>query len=119
MVLLNAVYTVIFLSSNEQNELINMIKNAMFSGTKEKGYGYASAMAWMYSAVISLITLLFFLLLGSKKDAYDRQVRRVAKAAKKQRRLQKSTERRSARNAEKIQKKIDKNSYRTYDRVDQ
>jgi ABC-type sugar transport system permease subunit len=119
MVLLNAVYTVIFLSSNEQNELINMIKNAMFSGTKEKGYGYASAMAWMYSVVISLITLLFFLLLGSKKDAYDRQVRRVAKAAKKQRRLQKSTERRSARNAEKIQKKIDKNSYRTYDRVDQ
>ena len=46
-ILLNAVYTVIFLSGNEQNELITMIKSAMFSGTKEKGYGYASAMAWL------------------------------------------------------------------------
>ena len=35
MILLNAVYSVIFLSSNEQNDLINMIESAMFSGTKE------------------------------------------------------------------------------------
>ncbi|MBR6897046.1 MAG: sugar ABC transporter permease [Lachnospiraceae bacterium] len=114
MILLNAVYTVIFLSGNEQNELINMIKNAMFSGTKEKGYGYASAMAWMYAAVISLITLLFFLLLGSKKDAYDRQVKKAMRAARKEKRLQAAVERRSARHAKAIERKIESSRYKTY-----
>mgnify|MGYP002869976047 CR=1 FL=1 len=114
MVMLNAVYTVIFLSSNEQNELITMIKNAMFSGTKEKGYGYASAMAWMYALVISLITLLFFVLLGSRKDAYDRTVIKAKRAAKKERRLQRSIERRSARRARAIKRRIEQKKYREY-----
>ncbi|MCR5743136.1 MAG: sugar ABC transporter permease [Lachnospiraceae bacterium] len=114
MVLLNAVYTVIFLSSNEQNELITMIKNAMFSGTKEKGYGYASAMAWMYALVISLITLLFFLLLGSRKDAYDRAVIKAKRAAKKEKRIQRSIERRSARRARAIKRRIEQKKYREY-----
>ncbi|MCR5155043.1 MAG: sugar ABC transporter permease [Lachnospiraceae bacterium] len=110
MILINAVYTVIFLSSNEQNELINMIENAMFSGTKEKGYGYASAMAWMYAVVITLITMLFFLLLGSKKDVYDRQIKKHKKAMRKQERLQKKIGRRSARHARSREKNSKKYS---------
>ena len=115
MILLNAVYTVIFLSSNEQNSLINMIESAMFSGTKEKGYGYASAMAWMYAVVITLIVLLFFLLLGSKKDAYDRQIKRVKRAKKKELRMEKRIERRGKRNVKKLEKARKKSKYRTYD----
>ena len=115
MVLLNAIYTIIFMSGNEQNELINMIKNAMFSGTKEKGYGYASAMAWMYSVVVTLVVLLFFLLLGSKKDKYDRAVRRFKRQQKKEARLQKKIKRRSRRNARKYARGVRRNRYKTYD----
>ncbi|MCR5331625.1 MAG: sugar ABC transporter permease [Lachnospiraceae bacterium] len=115
MILLNAVYTVIFLSSNEQNELINMIENAMFSGTKEKGYGYASAMAWMYAVIVTLIVLLFFLLLGSKKDAYDRLVKKRRKALKREEKQLKKIQRRNRRNARKYERAVSSNKYRTYD----
>lgn len=115
MILLNAVYSVIFLSGNEQNTLITMIESAMFSGTKEKGYGYASAMAWMYSVIVTLIVLLFFLLLGSKKDIYDRQVKRHKREMKKEARTVKKIERRGIRNAKKIERARKKRNYRTYD----
>lgn len=115
MILLNAVYTVIFLSGNEQNALIEMIKAAMFSGTKEKGYGYASAMAWMYAIIISLITLLFFLLLGSKKDHYDRLVKKHQRMMKKEEKLVKKIERRGKRNVKKLERARKKRSYKTYD----
>ncbi len=114
-ILLNAVYTIIFLSGNEQNQLINMIKSAMFSGTKEKGYGYASAMAWMYSVVITLIVLLFFLLLGNKRDAYDRAVKKRLRALKKEERLSKKLERRGERNVKKLERKRRSRKYHTYD----
>ncbi|MBP5332063.1 MAG: sugar ABC transporter permease [Lachnospiraceae bacterium] len=114
MILLNAVYTVIFLSSNEQNELINMIENAMFSGTKEKGYGYASAMAWMYAIIVTLIVALFFLLLGSKKDSYDRLVKKRQKALKKEERLHKKIQRRNRRNARKYERAVSSKKYKTY-----
>ena len=115
MILLNAVYTVIFLSGNEQNELINMIENAMFSGTKEKGYGYASAMAWMYAVVITLIVLLFFALLGSKKDIYDRMVKKRKREMKKEARLVKRIERRGERNVRKLERARKGRKYKTYD----
>jgi ABC-type sugar transport system permease subunit len=115
MILLNAVYTVIFLSGNEQNDLITMIEDAMFSGTKEKGYGYASAMAWMYSVVITIIVLLFALLLGSKKDKYDRIVKRRKRELKKEARLAKKIERRGKRNVKKLERARKKHNYKTYD----
>ncbi len=104
MIMLNAVYSVIFLSSNEQNKLINMIESAMFSGTKEKGYGYASAMAWMYSIIVTIIVALFFIILGNKKDVYDRQVKKVARLKKKELRLQKKIQRRGERHARQREK---------------
>lgn len=114
MTLLNAIYTVIFLSSNEQNELINMIERAMFSGTKEKGYGYASAMAWMYSIIVIILILIFFALLGSKKDVYDRMVAKRMRAQKKEERLQRRIQRRSARNVKKVERRSASGRYKTY-----
>lgn len=101
MIMLNAVYSVIFLSGNEQNELINMIQSAMFSGTKEKGYGYASAMAWMYSLIVLAIVLLFMVLLKEGKSVYEKKAKRLDREAKKQERLQRKIQRRSVRNARK------------------
>ncbi len=115
MILINAVYTVIFLSSNEQNELINLIKTSMFSATAERGYGYASAMAWIYSILVTVIVLIFFGLLGSKKDVYDRMVKKRRRLAKKEERLAKKIARRSVRNKKKIERQRRSRKYRTYD----
>lgn len=115
MILLNCVYTIVFISNNDQNEIIELIKNAMFSGTAEKGYGYASAMAWLYSLVVLLIVGVFAVLFLAKKDVYEKQVKKAKKAMKKEQRLAKKIERRSARNAKKIQKARAKRSYKSYD----
>jgi len=113
MILLNAVYTVIFLSGNEQNVLITMIEAAMFSGTAEKGYGYASAMAWMYAIIISLMAAVFFVVLGSKKDVYDRKAKKFKKEQKKEERMKQKVRRRGERHARKLAKHA--NKFTTYD----
>lgn len=102
MILLNAVYTVIFISNNEHNAIINIIQNAMFAGNK--GYGYASAMAWMYSLVVTLIVAFVALLLMTRKDAYDKMVKKHKKETKKQERLLKKVRRRGKRYAIKNRK---------------
>ena len=56
MILLKVVDTVIFMSNNEQNALIVLIYDTMLSATG--GYGYASAMAWLYSIVTFIIGML-------------------------------------------------------------
>ncbi len=101
MILLNIVYTIVFISNNEQNTIIELIKTSMFAGTQEKGYGYASAMAWMYSLIVVVIVILFAVLFMAKKDVYEKQVKKAKKAHKKELRQLKKIERRSARNAKK------------------
>ena len=71
MVLLAAVYTVIFLSNNEQNGLIVLIQSAMFDVSR--GYGYASAMAWMYAVIVTGIVAFVAVLLITKKDVYAKK----------------------------------------------
>lgn len=110
LILLNCVYTVVFISNNDQNEIIELIKASMFSGTQEKGYGYASAMAWMYSVVVIVIVGLFALLFLVKKDVYEQQVKKAKKAMKKEQREARRIERRSAKNAKKIHKAREKQS---------
>ncbi|MBR4182806.1 MAG: sugar ABC transporter permease [Lachnospiraceae bacterium] len=114
MILINSIYTVIFLSGNEQNELINIIENSMFSGTKEKGYGYASAMAWMYAIVITLIALLFFLILGTRKDEYERNIKKYKKKLKKEARERKRILRRNERYGRKLEKQVASGRIKTY-----
>lgn len=115
MILLNCVYVIIFISGNDSNEIIGLIQSAMFSGVKEKGYGYASAMAWIYTLIILIIVGIFALLFVAKKDVYEKQVKKAKKAMKKEKRLKKKIERRSARNAKKIHKAREKRGYKTYD----
>ena len=104
MILLNTVYTIVFISNNDQNAIIGLIKDAMFSGTKEKGYGYASAMAWMYALVVLLIVGLFALLLTTRKGAYEKQVKKAKQAVKKEAKTRKKIERRNRRNAKRIER---------------
>ncbi len=118
MILLNCVYTVVFISNNNQNEIIELIKTSMFSGTKEKGYGYASAMAWLYSIIVLLIVGLFAVLFMAKKDVYEKQVKKAKKAMKKEKRYIKKVERRSARNAKRIEKATKSGRYKTHSKTD-
>lgn len=104
MILLNCVYTIVFISNNDQNSIIELIKSSMFSGTQEKGYGYASAMAWLYSFVVLLLVGIFALLFFSKKGVYEKQVKRTKKNQKKERRQIRKIERRSRKNAKKREK---------------
>ena len=101
MILLNCVYTIVFVSSNDQNQLIGLIKSAMFSGTSEKGYGYASAMAWIYSLVVLILVGIFALVFMARKDKYEREARKLDRNAKQERRKVLRIQRRQARHAKK------------------
>ncbi|MGN0294122.1 MAG: ABC transporter permease subunit [Lachnospiraceae bacterium] len=94
MILLNAVYTVVFLSNNEQNNIINTIKDAMFGTTGSKGYGYASAMAWLYSLIVIVLVALVAAFLTLKKDAYQKQVKLAQKQLKQEERALRKVRRR-------------------------
>lgn len=104
MILLNVVYTIVFISNNDQNTIIELIKSSMFSGTKEKGYGYASAMAWLYAIVVLLIVGVFALILTTRKDAYEKQVKKAKKSVKQEAKNRKKIERRNRRNAKRIER---------------
>ena len=114
MILLNTVYTIVFISNNNQNPIIMLIQQSMFSGTKEKGFGYASAMAWLYSIVVLVLVGLFALLLTTRKGAYEKQVKRAKKQKKKEARNFKKIERRNRRNAKKIQRQRERGKITTH-----
>lgn len=69
MILLNAMYTLVVLANSGQNNIINLIYVNMFSATR--GYGFASAMAWMYALIILLMIGATFLLLKEKRGYVD------------------------------------------------
>jgi ABC-type sugar transport system permease subunit len=102
MILLNAVYTVIFMSNNEHNAIVNVIQAAMFAGNK--GYGYASAMAWAYSVLVTALVGIVALVLLTRKDAYDKMVKRFKKEQKKQARAIRRAKRRGKRGAARMEK---------------
>ncbi len=99
MTLLNVVYTIIFLSNNEQNTIIETIKDAMFGTTGSKGYGYASAMAWLYAVIVTFLVLVFAAALMLKKDAYAKQVKKAKQEMRHQERLAKKLKRKGIRYA--------------------
>lgn len=96
MILLNVVYTIIFMSNNEQNNLIVLIYNTMLSA--KGGYGYASAMAWCYSVIESILVAVFALLIIGRKDVYEKRAKQYQRDLRKQNRLQKKIVRRGMQN---------------------
>lgn len=99
MTLLNVVYTIIFLSNNEQNTIIETIKDAMFGTTGSKGYGYASAMAWLYAVIVTVLVLVFAAALMLKKDVYAKQAKKARQEMKHQEQLAKKLKRKGIRYA--------------------
>lgn len=77
IILLNAVYTLVYLANSSNNGVINLISNAMLKATR--GYGYASSMAWMHSIIVLLLLGIIFLLLKGKPDQFLKNQKRKQK----------------------------------------
>lgn len=77
MILLNAIYTLVTLANSGQNNIINLIYSNMFSATR--GYGFASAMAWMYAVVVLIILGIVGLLFRDAKPKTKKKRQKTAK----------------------------------------
>ncbi|HBA50665.1 MAG TPA: sugar ABC transporter permease [Lachnospiraceae bacterium] len=63
LILVNAIYTIIDSFTSANNELMQEIKNTIFSDVK---YGYGSAMAWIYFLVITIIICIVGGIIGKR-----------------------------------------------------
>lgn len=53
LIIINIIYTVVTLATFSENEVIALIRSAMFDPVR--GYGYATAQAWLYFIVVFLV----------------------------------------------------------------
>jgi len=77
MVLLNAIYTIVWLATGGQNPVISQLAFFMHSG--HYGFGYASAAAWVYSIIVLLLLGIAWLMLRERKEKLPKLVKTLAK----------------------------------------
>lgn len=65
IILINLVYTLVSLANSGQNPIIELIYSNMFNATR--GYGFASAMAWMYAVIIGIMLVIIYLVFREKE----------------------------------------------------
>jgi ABC-type sugar transport system permease subunit len=68
MILVASIYTIVTLATFANNPIILLISNVMFD--PNKGYGYASGLAWIYFLVIALLLLITTALINPKEKGY-------------------------------------------------
>ena len=68
LILVNSIYTVIDLFTNENNEMMTEIKRTIFT---EIDYGFGSAMAWIYFVCIAMLLLVIGGLISKHVFYYD------------------------------------------------
>ncbi len=67
MILINGVYTLVFLATTGLNEVIETISTRMFSTAVDGGYGKASAMSWVYAVSLALALGVLMLITRERK----------------------------------------------------
>lgn len=60
-----AIYTVVMLSTFSNNGILRLIRQMMFAS--DGGYGYASAMSWLYFILISILLIIVVILIAPKE----------------------------------------------------
>ena len=70
MILINGVYTLVFLATSGLNEIIALINERMFSTSTGGGYGVASAISWIYTLTLALALLVIMLITKERKPKY-------------------------------------------------
>ncbi|PNT90549.1 carbohydrate ABC transporter permease [Clostridium thermosuccinogenes] len=81
IILINAIYTLVFLGTSEINEVIILIKNNMLN--PNTGFGIASAMAWTFTVGLGLIMVIIYFIGGREKPAVVQKKRPAKKPDKK------------------------------------
>ena len=61
-IFINLIYTLILLATFDNNGVITVIKQVMFDTQEGRGFGFSSALAWIYFVVIALIIALLFVI---------------------------------------------------------
>lgn len=82
LILVNSIYTIVTLATFSNNEVINLITRVMKSTVEGEGYGFASALAWVYM-IIELLAIGLVLLLFKGKDTKKKVVKTNAKRSRK------------------------------------
>ena len=98
VILVNLVYTLITLANDSNNLVIELIMLNVFDG--RRGYGFATAMAWMYTIIIALMLGFIFLFFIERED---KQTRKVKKSQRKVRRQSRKIKRISQKNESSLQ----------------
>ncbi len=107
MLLLNALYTVVFLS---QDELISPVISRISELVAQniEGYGYTATYSLMYSFVILIFVGIVALAFKSKKDVYEKQIKKTKKLEKKTKRHLAKHQKQLIKNEIKLQKALEK-----------
>lgn len=66
-----SIYTIVTLSTFSNNEILIRIRQLMFSA--EGGYGYASAMAWLYFMIIAVMLIITTVVIAPKEKRVTRK----------------------------------------------
>ena len=107
MLLLNALYTVVFLSQDTLiSPIISRISTVMQNNNE--GYGYTSTFSLMYSLVILVFVGVVALAFKPKKDVYEKQIRKTKKLEKKTRKNLAKHQKQLIKNEIKLQKALEK-----------
>lgn len=71
-ILVNLIYTTVDMFTNSVNDVIKMIKENMFK--IETGFGYATALSWIYQSLILVILLVIFFFFRNKEGKKERKL---------------------------------------------
>ena len=111
MILVNLVYTVVTLANSGTNDVITLIMENVFNASR--GYGFATAMAWMYTIIISVILVIIFLCFIEREDKRVRQIRKRNKKEQKALRKARATIARNDAKMERRSKRAAKKQHKT------
>ena len=107
MILLNAIYTTIFLCQDTNNNwIINHISNVVKASVN--GYGRGAVIAWILNIIVLIFVGIVALLFKEKADAYVKQIKKNKKFEKRAKKLVKKQAKKTARNAVKFEKALAK-----------
>lgn len=107
MILLNAIYTTIFLCQDtNNNQIINHISTVVKSNVN--GYGKGAVIAWILNIIVLIFVGIVALLFKDRPDAYVKQIKKNKKFEKKAKKLVKKQAKRTAKNAVKFEKALQK-----------
>lgn len=106
MLLLNAIYTVVFMSQDSIiTPIVVWLRDAI---TGVEGYGYSAAFAWMYAFVVLIFVGVVALCFMPKPDVYAKQIKKNKKLEKKTRKNLAKHQKKLIKNQVKLQKAIAK-----------